>query len=335
MRVLAELGLAEEAEATGRRPSDFAFLTPAGKRLMTLRAQQGSDQDTVGVPRSALRSLLLRSLSAEQVVWNARCVGLEQAGREAGLRFEDGREVTADVVVACDGANSPLRKLLWDDAPSYLGLNSIGGLLPSAPEHPLLEGGAFMTLGRASSLFVQTYGVGGETIWSWCGRRGERDFDAMGPDALKGEALRQTQHWHEPIASLIGGTADKDVIARAYYDRLPPRSLVKGAVVLLGDAAHAMSPFQGQGANTAMVDARDLAEVLEKATADTLAASLTRFQRKALPRGMQMVNRSRLAARMMHVKGPVARFLRDGTMRVMGAALARSGPKALPAATGS
>lgn len=333
LQVLGQLGLAEAVEATGRRASDFAFLTPAGKRLMNLRARPGSPQDTVGIPRSALRALLLERLPPERVVWNARCTGLLQDGGAATLQFEDGREVVADLVVACDGSRSPLRKLLWGDSPNYLGLNSIGGVLPRARAHPLLAGGAFMTLGPGASFFAQTYGDQGETVWSWAGRAEERAFESFGPESLKGEALRRTEGWHAPIAELISSTADSDVITRAYSDRLPPAQLFKGAVVLLGDAAHGMSPFQGRGANTAMEDARDLAEVLPGAKATTLALRLGAFQRKALPRGMQMVNRSRFAARLMHVQGPIARFLRNGTMRMVGAGLDRSSPPALSAGT--
>jgi 2-polyprenyl-6-methoxyphenol hydroxylase-like FAD-dependent oxidoreductase len=326
LRVLRELGLEEELRKTGRPTPDFTFLTPEGRPLLHLHPAADSPEYTVGISREILRARLLEAVPRDWLTWGARCSGVTRRGDTLIVEFEEGPPVEADLVVAADGVRSALRKKLVGDPPHYLGLAAIGGVTGGEIEHPLLAGGAFMSLGRGSSLFVQRYSAEGKTIWSFCTHAREGQFDPLEGQCLRDWTLDQIRTWHEPIPALVSSTAPSDVTVRSYYDRAPLRTYVYEGIVLMGDAGHPMSPFQGQGANMAMVDALELARHLKMRLQGDQQA-LARYDRQAVKRNRTEVMRSRIAARLFHSRGRLSLVVRNAGLRLMDQALLRSRPK--------
>jgi 2-polyprenyl-6-methoxyphenol hydroxylase-like FAD-dependent oxidoreductase len=125
------------------------------------------------------------------------------------------------------------------------------------------------------------------------------------PSALESASLPEllsqvqtaTADWHQLVRS-IAAAADPDSIKpRGYYDREPTKHIRDGNVRLIGDAAHPMCPFQGAGANTAMVDAVALAELLG---AGNLPSDAERVAAGIAARGRKAVLESRRAAKQFH-----------------------------------
>jgi salicylate hydroxylase len=106
-----------------------------------------------------------------------------------------------------------------------------------------------------------------------------------------------TADWHPLVRSIVSGADPDSIKPRGYYDRDPTKQVRDGNVWLLGDAAHPMSPFQGQGANTAMVDALALAELLGSGN---LAVDAERVAADIAVRGRKAVLESRRAAQQFH-----------------------------------
>ena len=262
LRVLRTLGLYEDIQKVGRPAVDFTFLTSEGKPVLHLRADPASPEYTLGVPRDQLRARLLEAVPADWLSWGARCSGVARRGNSLLVELEGREPLEADLVIAADGTGSVLQKKLVGTPLHYLGLTAIGAASGHEVEHPLLAAGAFMTMGRSSSMFVQRYSEEGKTIWSFCTHAEERSMEGLDGQTLKNRVLEHTQTWHEPIPTLVSGTVPSDLAVRGYYDRDPLRTYVHEGVVFIGDAAHPMSPFQGQGANMAMVDALELAEAV-------------------------------------------------------------------------
>jgi 2-polyprenyl-6-methoxyphenol hydroxylase-like FAD-dependent oxidoreductase len=137
-----------------------------------------------------------------------------------------------------------------------------------------------------------------------------KELSAQGPQALKEEARRRTQ-WHDPIPQIIAATLEAQISGYPVYDRelLKPELLEKaGQITLIGDAAHPMSPFKGQGANQALLDALSLARGIAKGCKPLSQwrkkgireSVLTEFELEMLKRSAVKVKDSAEAAQFLH-----------------------------------
>lgn len=131
-----------------------------------------------------------------------------------------------------------------------------------------------------------------------------------GPKALKEEACLRT-HWHDPIPQILAATKEAQISDYPVYDRelLQSELLEKaGQITLIGDAAHPMSPFKGQGANQALLDALSLARGILKGckplsqwrTIGIRKKVLTEFESEMLERSASKVKDSAEAAQFLH-----------------------------------
>jgi 2-polyprenyl-6-methoxyphenol hydroxylase-like FAD-dependent oxidoreductase len=137
-----------------------------------------------------------------------------------------------------------------------------------------------------------------------------KELSAKGTKALKEEACRRTQ-WHDPIPQILAATQEAQISGYPVYDRelLKPELLEKGTkVTLIGDAAHPMSPFKGQGANQALLDALALARAISKGCNPLSPwrefgirkSVLTEFETEMLERSASKVKSSAEAAKLLH-----------------------------------
>ena len=137
-----------------------------------------------------------------------------------------------------------------------------------------------------------------------------KELSGKGTKALKEEALRRTP-WHNPIPPILAATQEAQISGYPVYDRsLLSTELLKnaGAATLIGDAAHPMSPFKGQGANQALLDALSLAREIyknckplsqwrNKGIRETV---LTTFEKEMISRSATKVKDSAAAAEFLH-----------------------------------
>ena len=155
-----------------------------------------------------------------------------------------------------------------------------------------------MVFGNGSTLLLVSaqQGVG----WSLTTHASEKQFDGLSQAALKEYAVAATQGWAPKFQKVIEGSNMSDLLSLGgFYDKDPAHKARIQSVVLLGDAAHPMSPFRGEGANMAMLDALVLADaLLNRGT--TLEGALSSYEREMLQRSRNYVLLSRNAAREMH-----------------------------------
>jgi 2-polyprenyl-6-methoxyphenol hydroxylase-like FAD-dependent oxidoreductase len=256
-------------------------------RQAVLRREDKGGSGRPEVHRRDLRNLLVDSLPPETIHWGSKvtevAVGRSAAadgsdGAVGRLTLADGSVVTADLVVGADGAWSKVRPLVSAALPAYAGLSFVE--LDLLGEHrdaaELIGGGMMFALGNDRGFLAHREP---DRLHVYVALRVPEGAVPTGKDEL----LAEFTDWDERFRDLIRA-ADGPLTPRPIY-ALPvghqwPR--VPG-VTLLGDAAHVMSPFAGEGANLALLDAADLAAALLEHRGDTEAA-LTRYEQLLFPR---------------------------------------------------
>lgn len=296
----------------------------------------------VHIPRQALRIALLEQLGTHDAVqWGHRLVGFKQCeNKSVELSFDVNGEIKntkADLLVGADGIRSVVRSLLiGEDATPlrYLGYMGILGICSlealKGVESSLLDSATvFQTVNGQDRIYMMPFSSD-SIMWQLSFPMSEDEAKALsarGAQALKEEACRRAQ-WHTPIPQILSATLPQHISGYPLYDReLLKSELLEhaGAITLIGDAAHPMSPFKGQGANQALLDALSLARNISNACGFSSAwkeigvreSILTKFEEEMLERSASKVKDSAEAAELLHSKdvlregnGPKGRALR-------------------------
>ncbi|GAA4627663.1 FAD-dependent monooxygenase [Actinoallomurus vinaceus] len=288
VRAADALGVGEELRAVSVPTEAGATLrTPAGGHLMRFRA--GRDTPLLANHRADLHRVLLGHLPAAAVRAGAEVTGVEQTDRRvtAVYRTPGGlRRAEADVLIGADGIGSVVRRSTWPDSPApvfqrilcWRGVTKPGSVWP-------VEG--FQTWGRGARFGAHPLSRQ-RVFWFLTVRQNE-------PGARYDDNLAEVRHrigdWHEPIPALLSATPPDSVLCHDIYDLDPLTSYAAGRVALLGDAAHAMTPFLAQGACQALEDAAILASELTGAT--EIPAALARYDEARRPRSQQVRHMAR------------------------------------------
>ena len=196
-----------------------------------------------------------------------------------------------DVVVAADGLRSPTR----GTGIRYSGYTSWRGVT----ERPVdLLGGAGESLGRGERFGLAPLPDG--RVY-WFGVVSMPAGTAF-PDEFA-EVRRRFEGWHAPIAEVLDATGPAAVVRTDIYDLAKPLpSYVRGTTVLLGDAAHAMTPDLGQGANQALEDAATLTRLL---SVSPVREALNSYDKNRRPRTQALARRARLMGRLLQSRSPL------------------------------
>jgi salicylate hydroxylase len=234
----------------------------------------------IHIARQSLRFALLEQLGGNNTIqWGHQLIDLTASENGVKLNFQVNGEIKtakADLVIGADGIRSAVRKLIIGEEATplrYLDCIVILGICPLSSleglSSDLLDGATiFQTANGNERIYVMPY-TADSVMWQLSFPMSEeeaRELSAKGPQALKEEACRRTQ-WHTPIPQILQATQENLISGYPVYDRELLSSELLGKnqnITLIGDAAHPMSPFKGQGANQALLDALKLARKISK-----------------------------------------------------------------------
>ena len=289
-------------EALGLQ-SEFARLSrPEGQATRILDQHANVLLDEVPAPddlfrpeidRGDLRNLLLHSLRPGTVQWNTRVVTTTELGTRRVLVFEDGIETTVDLLIGCDGAWSHLRSLLTPGKPIYSGITYVETGIPladtNAPEIAEIVGnGSMFALADEKAIMAQRNGGGYIRLYlafaveeNWAQECG---INFRLASRARAALLELFHGWHPQLRRILEVSEDRFLPRPLFRLPYPQQWPTQSTLTLLGDAAHLMTPFAGQGANLAMLDAVDLANHLTSPGFPTTLDALRAFESTMLQR---------------------------------------------------
>ncbi|MEV5556952.1 FAD-dependent monooxygenase [Nonomuraea wenchangensis] len=282
-----------DAIAKVSSPSDyFEILTatsdPIAKEEWPEIATYG--EKTHLIHRCDFIEALLGVLPEGMVHLGHKLESVEDEGDRARLTFAGGRSVTADLVVGADGIKSVVRaRLFGDNQPVFSGEHAYRVVISVADAHGLaVDDNLRMYIGRGTKVYFLPLRHRDQVSF---------DITALCPDPtwapkVTKDDLLKTVEGFDPRIVDITRNLDMDAVnCRAVYDIDPVDTWHSDSVVLVGDAAHSMLHHQGQGANSAILDAGALADALQEA--GSVKEALARYQaaRKPVTDELQRISR--------------------------------------------
>lgn len=312
VRALQQLDVGDQILRAGKALDELRILTPAGKilqRTETAAISHKYGPDNVTIERGVLLELLMSALGPEQVVHTGRtCRRFEQNDSGVKVWFEDGSTEEGDLLVAADGVHSNIREALLPNAkPRYAGYTCWRAVVQAEPD----------LLHYNPNVFIETWGRRGRfglvplsnnrIYWFAC-------LNAKAPDSpirtySTRDLMKIFEGYHEPIPQILAQTSDHHMLQHDIYDLSPISRFAFGRVVLLGDAAHAMTPNMGQGAGQSVEDAVILASHLKQSP--VIEEALVRYERERIGRTGQITRMSDRIGKVAQLHGHVSSALRD------------------------
>jgi salicylate hydroxylase len=313
MRVLRAIGAEDGVRQIAGR-SDAQVLRNGVTGRLISRTSRTDQAATFGIEgatahRADLLDVLAALVEPGIVTLGKRCVSVESGPAAAVARFADGSAAEADIIVGADGIHSMVRAALFTpEAPRFTGKVCYRSVIPAAAiaDWPFAaESGQW--LGPHGTIVL--YPLRGKELVNVVAHYDDDSYrhESWVTRCEQAEVLARYAGWHESLRRLFA--AGDTWYKWALYDRDPIPAWTRGRITLLGDAAHPMLPYLGQGACQAIEDGAVLATALT--AGDDPVAGLGRYERTRRPRASRVVLTARERGRSNHLTSPLAAWRRD------------------------
>jgi len=315
LKALTRAGLLDQFKKHYRPGADKMRITDAHATvLFDDHAQKSEDHFGSGhfrpeIDRGPLRDILIESLAPDSIQWNSQFTDMTPSGEGWQLRFKNSEPQYADLVIAADGANSKVRPYLSKLKPIYSGITVIEGniyhAIQNAPElYKLVQNGKVFAFGDGRSIILSAKGEGSLSFYT--GTWEEENWGSnCGIDLsdriqlynwFKQRFSKWSPLWHELFAS-----NDSYFIPRPmYHYPLDQEWETRANLTMIGDAAHRMPPYAGEGVNMAMLDALELFEALIDPQFHDQQTALQHFEEKMLLRASEITRYTLEQTNSMH-----------------------------------
>ena len=294
LHALQQAGLMDAFNANYRPGADALRITDKNANILwDDDATPREETNRPEIDRGPLRKILLESLQPDTIVWDSNFSSLSPEGNGWKLHFKNGTSAIADIVIGADGANSKIRPYITPIKPFFAGMTAIEGAVYNAevasPKvYKLLNSGKIFAMSDSKSLIVSSKGDGSLAFYPGFNSAENWSKDSGIKFNDKAQVLawfkQEYDGWDEVWQELFENS--EYFIPRPQYcmpldqtwEALPN-------LTMLGDAAHLMPPYAGEGVNMAMLDAVELAEcLLNDSYTDTksaIAAYETQMRKRA------------------------------------------------------
>lgn len=321
---LRKANLIEEFKRNVRLGADKKIIVNDQAEIIFSDHETQSDKDLINetsrpeIDRGALRKVFLESLQPETVVWDSHFLSMEKQNDGWLLQFKNGLSAYADVVIAADGANSKIRSYVTDIKAFYSGITMVEINIDNAARniphlYKMLNGGKVMAFGNGKCVLGGQKESGALGFYAsfkpeenWTSTSG---LDFSDKTQMLAWFQKEYSDWSRNWDELFEN-ATMPIIPRPIYcmpldqtwESLPN-------LTLLGDAAHVMPPFAGEGANTSMFDALELSESLTSSKFKTLQEAISTYEVNMRKRAAIAAKQSLENGERMHSHGALEKML--------------------------
>lgn len=296
-------------------PCKVFFENPKGKVRAEVKLTEEVEREYgggfIGLLRWGLYQRMLAALPPGVLRLDHELISIDDDGRHVGLRFANGEQADADVLIGADGINSFVRRHLWGDKPiRHQKLHLVGGylFLDSPP-----DGIGVLAHNRTTQVSYTPIRHEGKWGYEWwvleaC------EPDAPPPDDLHAFSVERAAGFSSTVRNLIEATPREHLQRWPIRDRVPIPQWSKGRITLVGDAAHPTSPYAAYGAGMSIEDgyflARELAAV-DIGDTEAVRDALQRYEDRRKPHTSRVSQEAYHTGRMFHHLPAPLRPVRD------------------------
>lgn len=266
----------ERLDAIGSEIVESQVVDDEDRLLMTLPVKRASAE--VGAPsmdidRRRLQEAMIELIGAERYRFGSEVVGVEEEGDRVALVLADGSKADGDLVLGGDGIHSTVRDRVLEQSVDLKRsrYEVIEGIAPF--EEGLLPRGQHKQVWGSKARCGVGWVGEGKVRW-FLGGRGIALADD--PPLSKQDLLSRVEDMPEIVSAMLQATDEEQIVRTEVRHGYPPKRWHAGRTVLLGDAAHTLSPFAGMGACSTIEDVGHLVRLLEEST--SVEEALAAFQ---------------------------------------------------------
>lgn len=264
------------------------------------------------------RDVLIQSLKPGTIVWNSQFVAMEPHNSGWLLHFKNGNTCYADIVIGADGANSKIRPYITAIKPIYSGITIVEcNVYHAAQNAPkiweLVNGGKIFAFGDEQSLILSAKGEGSLSFYTGC-KVAENWVEASNIDFNNKAQIfswfkTAFGSWHEVYRELFASDAMWFAPRPQYHFPLDQTWTTLPNLTMIGDAAHRMPPYAGEGVNMALQDAFELAECLTSNNFTDVLTAMEHYETQMLQRASAVTQMTLSSTAMLHSDDPINRML--------------------------
>jgi 2-polyprenyl-6-methoxyphenol hydroxylase-like FAD-dependent oxidoreductase len=285
---------------------------------MDSHSEENFDEDRPEIDRGPLRNILLESLKPGTVVWDSQFLSMIPDGNGWMLVFKNQTTADADIVIAADGASSKIRSYITPIKPFYAGITIVEGAVhnsevASPKIHELLKSGKIFAFGDDKSLIISSKGDGSLAFYTGC-KTDENWAKNSGIDFNnKSEVVAwfktEFAEWNTIWTELFENAEVHFSVRPQYCMPLDQSWKALPNLTMIGDAAHLMPPYAGEGVNMAMQDAFELSTCLTSTEFGDTQTAIAAFEKQMCARASNAAQMTLDSTEMMHSGDPIKNLI--------------------------
>ena len=274
----------------------YKYARPTGEKMADMHGNITSSEipnetnaySRPEIDRNDLRKIMLENLNENSVIWDSHLTNIEKIGEQYHLEFKNGNVATADFVIVANGGRSNARKFVTDKEPQLSGTYIIQGEITNPerdyPEFkPKFGDGNVMAMGEQKMFYTHTlrdgsvhFGVSFKADKNWISNHG---IDFENPTSVRTFLNEVFKNWSDDYKNFFTVATDFSGLPLRLFS-LEESWKKHSNITLVGDAAHLMPPFAGEGVNMGLFDAYHLTENLTNGKFNTLQEAIDDYEQK-------------------------------------------------------